>query len=232
MPSTQDGYGNGTAEADLSMLKQQSLMSSPSPKASVASGRTVNSTEVSKWQGLVADKQRIRFNEGPPITAGWEPETSGWGSCPQASWAGRHLSISALDRSQSSSNGHRVLRASERGLSMRSQRAGAGGLFRETRAPTSQGGLPDGGGLLIPAHTGSRKALQERTGRNPRARPASSTQASVNPGLQERKERARIRSKRTLRVLTRGPGFPGSPFSPNPGTPLKEQKESAVRGFK
>lgn len=32
--------------------------------------------------------------------------------------------------------------------------------------------------------------------------------------------------KRLLKELTRGPGFPGSPFSPNPGIPLGGEKES------
>ena len=39
------------------------------------------------------------------------------------------------------------------------------------------------------------------------------------------------REERAPEALTRGPGFPGSPFSPNPGSPLTEKKKKGLDSF-
>lgn len=92
---------------------------------SVPFGCTMNSREVSRtatvWQMTC---RGFILMEVSRITAGWELETSGWGSCHQTSRGGSHQSISALGRSGSSREGHHVLYARDAGSQWGASRQG------------------------------------------------------------------------------------------------------------
>lgn len=70
---------------------------------------------------------------------------------------------------------------------------------------------------------GFRKALQER--KNPTSSCSLDSGEPAVPGMREKC----LHIKNILEALTRGPGFPGSPFSPIPGIPLKEKIKENVR---
>lgn len=97
----------------------------PNLLKSVPFGRTMNSREVSRM-AMVGQMTCRGFvlREVSRITAGWEPETSGWGSCHQTSRGGSHQSISALGRSGSSREGHHVLYAWDAGSQWGASRQG------------------------------------------------------------------------------------------------------------
>lgn len=138
-------------------------MSSKSPKKRSIWPHHEQQRSFPNGNGRADDMQRICFKGGFPnhCRVGARNQRVGLLSPDFTGWEpSEHLSSWPLRKQQ-----RRAPRALCMGcrLSVRSQQAG--GLFRQTPAPTSPGGLSDRGGLLIPARKSFRKALRGGQGK-------------------------------------------------------------------